>query len=143
MLAVIATYLVGTLTYGQLNLAPLVEMGMPVDAGVRWQTAVHDVTSMYDLYLPLVTIALLLGFLGAGPVLRFVPQLRTLGYVSGGFVAILVLDFALSAAFTTHPLAVTRTFVGLMSQCLAGAVGGYVFVRLVPGEPTASGEASA
>ena len=140
--AVVAAYLVGTIGYSQTNLAWQVEMGMPVDAAVRWQTAVHDVTSMLDLYLGLIAVTLLLAFLVTALVLRWVPQLRTLGYVVGGFAGIFVLDFLLGALLTggTHPLAVTRTGMGLISQCLAGAIGGYVYVRIAP-RPASAGAA--
>ncbi|MEM7002656.1 MAG: hypothetical protein AAF529_17845 [Pseudomonadota bacterium] len=140
--AVVAAYLVGTIGYSQMNLAWQVEMGMPVDAAVRWQTAVHDVSSMLDLYLGLIAVTLLLAFLVTALVLRWVPQLRTLGYVVGGFAGIFVLDFLLGALLTggTHPLAVTRTTMGLISQCLAGAIGGSVYVRIAP-RPASAGTA--
>lgn len=131
VLAVIVAYGFGTLTYSQLNLANLVEMGVEVDFQARLTTTIHDLTSMYHLYLPLVAISLLLGLLVAGLVLKWVPQLRTLGYVIGGFAAIFVMDFLLGALLTggTHPLVVTRTTVGLITQCMAGALGGWVFAH--------------
>ena len=79
------TYIVASLTYSQLNLANLVELGMPVTAEVRWRTALHDMSGMAALYLPIIAVALLLGFLVAALILRWVPQLRTLGYVAAGF----------------------------------------------------------
>ncbi|MFT7651377.1 MAG: hypothetical protein ACI9ON_003075 [Limisphaerales bacterium] len=131
VLAVAAAYVFGTLTYSQLNLANLVEMGVEVDFQARLTTSLHDLTSMYDLYLPLIAVALLLGLLIAGLVLRWVPQIRTLGYVVGGFAAIFAMDFLLGAVLTggTHPLVVTRTTVGLITQCMAGAIGGLVFAH--------------
>ena len=88
---------------------------------------------MYDLYLPLVGVALLLGFSVAGLVLRWMPQIQTLGYLLGGFCAIYMMDLLLGAVLTggTHPLVVTRTTVGLISQCLAGGVAGVVFSLLL------------
>ena len=82
-----------------------------------------------------ISVALLLGFLVAALILRWVPQLRTLGYVSAGFVGIFTVDFLLGAVLTggTHPLAVTRTTIGLLSQCLAGALGGYVYALVTGG----------
>jgi len=60
--------------------------------------------------------------------------LRTLGYMLGGFAGIYVVDLMLVNVLGSgiHPLSVTRTTVGLLSQCVAGAVGGLVFVRLLP-----------
>jgi len=125
--AVLATYVIAVLGYTQLNLANLVEMGVSVSPGVRFQSALHDLGGMTGLYLPIISVALLLGFGVTRVVLIWLSELRTVGYILGGFVAIFVVDLALGQLMGTHPLAVTRTSVGLLSQCLAGALGGYVF----------------
>ena len=125
--AVAATYVLGALVYSQLNTGNLATMGIEVTAGLRVDAAIHDVLNMYDLYLPIVAVALLIGFLVAGLIIRWVPQLRTLGYILAGFTAIFTVDMALVASFMTHPLAVTRTTMGLLSLCVTGALGGYVF----------------
>jgi hypothetical protein len=132
ILAVVTTYVVAVLAYTQLNLANVVEMGLPVSLMDRVGAAGHDLIGMTSLYLPIIAVALLLAFGFTAIVLRWVPQLRTLGYMLAGFVGIFVVDYALGALLTggTHPLAVTRTTVGLLSQCVAGALGGYVFVLL-------------
>ncbi len=125
--AVLTTYVIAVLGYTQLNLANLVEMGVSVAPGIRFDAALHDLAGMTGLYLPIISIALLLGFGFTRLVLIWLSELRTLGYIIGGFVAIFVVDLALGQLMGTHPLAVTRTTVGLLSQCLAGALGGYVF----------------
>jgi len=102
-------------------------MGVSVSPGVRFQSALHDLGGMTGLYLPIISVALLLGFGVTRIVLIWLSELRTVGYILGGFVAIFVVDLALGQLMGTHPLAVTRTSVGLLSQCLAGALGGYVF----------------
>ncbi len=138
--AVVTTYLLAVLAYTQLNLGSLVEMGVEVGAGDRLQAGLHDLGGMAGVYLPVIAVALLLGFLIARLVLIWVPQLRALGYVSAGFVGILAVDILLGSvvASGTHPLAVTRTFIGLMSQCVAGAAGGYVFSLLTDPDPRRS-----
>ena len=125
--AVAVTYLVAVLGYTQLNLSNLVEMGVTVSSAVRFEAAIHDLVGMMSLYLPIVAVALLLGFGIARIALIWVSELSTLGYIVGGFVALYVVDFALGQLMGTHPLAVTRTTVGLLSQCLAGGLGGYAF----------------
>ena len=134
ILAVVTTYVVAVLAYTQLNLANVVEMGLPVSFMDRVGAAGHDLIGMTSLYLPIIAVALLLAFGVTAIVLRWVPQLRTLGYMLAGFAGIFVVDYALGALLTggTHPLAVTRTTVGLLSQCVAGALGGYVFVWMLP-----------
>ena len=140
VVAVIVAYVLAVLMYTQLNLANVVEMGLEVTLADRAAAAVHDLAGMLPLYVPIIAVAFLIAFGITRLVLMWVPQLRTLGYVLAGFAAIYTVDFALGALLTsgTHPLAVTRTTVGLLSQCVAGAIGGYVFVRLLPAPAAAN-----
>ena len=85
---------------------------------------------MAGLYLPILAVALIIAFGIAAIILRWVPQLHALGYVAAGFVGVFTIDFFLGLAFGTHPIPVTRTAVGLISQCVAGGLGGYVFARM-------------
>lgn len=130
--AVAATYVFAAVSYSQLNLASLLEMGLVVDAGTRLKTTVHDLGGLALIYLPIISVALLIGFGVARLVLIWVPQLRTIGYMLAGFAALYTVEYALGnlVASGTHPLHVTMTTVGLLSQCVAGAIGGYVFVRM-------------
>ncbi len=132
LMAVVVAYIVAAVTYTQLNLSNLVDMGLAVPFGVRLSATLHDLVGMSVFYLPTMAIALLVGFGLAALALKWVPQLRTLGYMTGGFVSLLSLILVLGIPFDTHLLAVTRTNTGLVIQCLAGALGGYVFARFLP-----------
>ena len=94
ILAVVTAYVAAVLAYTQLNLANVVEMGLPVDMMDRVVAAGHDLIGMASLYLPIIAVALLLAFAFTAIVLRWVPQLRTLGYMLAGFVGIFVVDYA-------------------------------------------------
>ena len=130
--AVVATYVFAAVSYSQLNLASLVEMGLVVDAGTRLKATVHDLGGLALIYLPIIAVGLLIAFGVARLVLIWVPQLRTIGYMLAGFVALYTVEYALGnvVASGTHPLHITMTTVGLLSQCIAGAIGGYVFVLM-------------
>ena len=131
LLAVLAADIFGVVTYSQLNLAALIELGMPVDIGVRIETTLHDLISMSQAYVILLIVALGIAFSVAALILKRAPQIRYLGFISAGFVALLVLNLgAIEATGGMHPLPVTRTTIGLLSQCLAGAVGGWVFAMV-------------
>ena len=130
--AVVATYILAVLFYTQLNLANVVEMGLTVTMADRLSAALHDLWSM-NLLLVLLVIAFGIAFAITHLILRFLPQLRFLGYILAGALAFFVMDFSLYKVMgDMHVLAVTRTTVGTLAMCLAGAVGGYVFVRLLP-----------
>ena len=128
IVAVLGGYVFAVLAYSQLNLSNLTDMGVTVDLADRFGTFTHDVVSMTSMYLPIMTVALLVAFLLAALVLRWVPHLRTLGYVLAGATGMFAVILFFKVGMGTHPIAVTRTLVGLVSQGLAGAVAGLVYV---------------
>ena len=60
---------------------------------------------------------------------RFI-QSSTMLYALAGFVALLVLHLALYMAFDISAIAATRSVVGLLSQGVAGALGGALFFTI-------------
>lgn len=129
LLALLTTYVIGAVTISQFNIARIVDMGFPVDTNERFATAWHDLTHMYDLYLPLVAIALLIAFLVNGlGILKLFNMPRVL-YPLAGFAGLLTLHLTLEAVLGMTPVAPARDFWGLMTQGIAGGVGGWVFYR--------------
>jgi len=125
--AVAVTYILGTAFVSQGNIAAVVDMGFDVTGTHRLDALIHDLTHMYDLYLPLVAIGLLIALSVAGGIIRFVPNLRLIGYVSAGFVGMIALHVILKAVLGLSGIAPTREVLGLLAQGFAGAVGGYAF----------------
>lgn len=127
MAAVAATYLLGTLFVSQGNIASVIAMGFEIEFSQRIEAMVHDATHMYDIYLPLVAISLIIALPVAALVIRFLPDLRLVGYVLAGFVALIALHLILKAVLGITGIAPTRELVGLILQGVAGAVGGLAF----------------
>ncbi len=128
MVAVIATYILGTVFVSQGNIAAVVGMGFDISFSQRLEAALHDFLNMYDLYLPLVTIGLAIGFGVAAPIIRYLlPDLRLVGYVLAGFTAMIALHVILKAVLGLSGIAPTRELTGLLLQGCAGAAGGYLF----------------
>ena len=137
IVAVLATYLLGAIFVSQGNLSSIVDLGLSVELSDRLEAMFHDVTTMTDIYLPLIAIALLIALPVAAGVIRFVPNLRLTGYVLGGFVGLIAIHVILKAVLGLSGIAATRTLVGLLAQGVAGAVGGYLFHLLtVKREPS-------
>ena len=127
ILAVVATYVVATIVVSQANIGSVIAHGMPVSVAMRAQAALHDVLHMYDLYLPLITVGLLLALVAARLAERYVLELPQLLYPLAGFVALMTIHVALKGAFDVWAVAPARTPAGLLGQALAGAFGGCVF----------------
>ncbi|MFT4720239.1 MAG: hypothetical protein ACI9SB_001408 [Candidatus Azotimanducaceae bacterium] len=137
--AVLATYVACVLLISQTNLSNIIAMGGIVDASIRFDAVWHDLSHMY-LYLLMVAVSFAIALPAATWVIRWLPDLRLIGYVLAGFVGLVVIHIVLKASFGGSIIAPTRTIMGLLAQGLAGAIGGYLFHRItrvtvLPGNP--------
>lgn len=128
--AVVSAYVVAVLLVGQFNIARVVEMGFDVSLNDRFSTAGADLLGMLGTYLPLIAIAFLIAFIFTRyALLRFIKQPVVL-FTLAGFVAVIALHSIMHMMLGLSGIAPTRTLLGLLSQGLAGAIGGYVYSRM-------------
>ena len=127
LLAVLVAYVIAVLFYTQINLSNLTDLGIDISFADRFGAASHDLFSMAGMYLPIMLVALFIAFSLAAIVIRFLPNLRTVGFVVAGTAGVLALVLFFSSFLGTNPIAVTRSVLGLLSQCGAGGVGGLVY----------------
>ena len=127
LLAGLVAYVVAVLFYTQINLSNLTDLGIDISFSDRLGAAWHDLLSMTGMYFPIMLVALLVAFSLAAIVIRFLPNLRILGFVVAGTVGVLALVLFFSSFLGTNPIAVTRSSLGLLSQCSAGGMGGLVY----------------
>ena len=127
LLAGLVAYVVAVLFYTQINLSNLTDLGIDISFSDRLGAAWHDLFSMTGMYFPIMLVALLVAFSLAAIVIRFLPNLRILGFVVAGIVGVLALVLFFSSFLGTNPIAVTRSTLGLLSQCSAGGMGGLVY----------------
>lgn len=125
--AVLTTYVLGAAFVSQGNIAAVIGMGFEITFAHRLDALIHDITHMYDRFLPLVTIGLAIGLGVATGIIRLFPDLRLVGYVSAGFVAMIALHVIMKATLGLTGVAPTRELTGLLAQGLAGGLGGLVF----------------
>lgn len=133
--AVLLAYAFAAVAATQSVMARLADMGVEVSFGVRLQTTLQDLAGMAAMYLPIIAAAFAVAFPVAALVSRFLPGWRSLGYPLAGGVAILAVHFILNQTFNITPVAAARTPLGLAFQGLAGVLGGYVCLRLLPARP--------
>jgi len=130
LVAVLATYALACLAATQSVAARLGGMGIPVSFAERLQMSGQDLLGMAGLFLPLVAVGLLLAYLVAGWLGKRQVSRRTGLFMLAGAVAMLCIHIALRWSFDLDLVAVARTPLGLLSQALAGAAGGYLYTRL-------------
>lgn len=125
--AVLATYVVASILATWSVMASLREMGVAVDTLTQLQATWHDILGMSSSYLLLIVLALLLAFPVASFLCRYIGRARLLLFVAAGVAALLCLHWLLGLSFKITLLAAAREPVGLLGQCLAGALGGWLY----------------
>ena len=125
--AVIATYVLGAIFISQGNIANIIAMNFEVTMAQRFDAAIHDVTHMTDIYLPVIAVSFLISMPVATLIIKYVPHLRMIGYVLAGAAGLFALHLIMKMVLGLSGIAPTRSVVGLIAQALAGGVGGYLF----------------
>ena len=125
--AVLLAYLLASVLVTQANLAAIQSLGLDVSIGIRMRTTLQDFIGMATSYLILITVGLALAFPIAAGLARLFPRRRAFLFTLAGFVAIVALHLIMKEVLGLSPVAPTRSALGLLSQGLAGAVGGYFF----------------
>ena len=130
LVAIVATTLLGCVASTHFVLLALAELDVAIGFGDRWRVYGHDLAGMAPLLAAIVAVAFVIAFPIAALGARFVPRVRTWGYVAAGAAAVLVALMSMEAALAVMPVAGARTPWGLASQGVAGAIGGGLFALL-------------
>ena len=128
--AVTGAFLLGSILATQFILGNVADMGMDVSLGVRLQATLHDIGGLASTYLPLIAVTFLIALLIATGLLKVFPSRPGLLYLLAGGLALVSLHLTMKAVLGLTGVAATRTAAGLLSQGLAGVLGGYIFYRI-------------
>ena len=111
-------------------LRALESLGVDIGLSDRFAMYGHDVVGMGPIAGALAGVAFLIAFPVAALIIRFLPALRTLGYLLAGGAAMAVALGLMETVLGMMPVAGARTLGGLIAQAAAGALGGYVFAQM-------------
>lgn len=112
-------------------LGNLKEMGYPASFGEQISTYLGDLAGLGPIAGAINAIGLLIAFIIAALIIRFVWNRRTLGYILAGFVALYVEMLAMGQLFGgITPIAGARTMGGMVLIGAVGALSGFIFARL-------------
>ena len=128
--AVIAAYVLGAIFISQGNIASIIAMDFDVSVAQRFEAALHDVTHMTNIYLPVIAVSYFVSMPVARFIIKYVPQQRAILYALAGAVGLVAIHLIMKMVLGLTGIAATRTFVGLLAQAIAGGVGGYLFHRI-------------
>ncbi len=128
--AVLATLVAASLVHTHFTLHGLRALGAVISAADAWALARGDLAGLGPAFGAVIALALLVGFLVAGLVRRFLPWPRPLAYGLGGGAALLTALWLMHWSFEITPIGSARSWAGLLSLGLAGALGGVIFALI-------------
>lgn len=128
--AVFTAYLLASAAATQHVVTSLASMGVTVSLGERAAMTMRDIGGMAGMFLPVIAFGLLLAFLATALLCIWLGRWRRPLYVLAGFGALVTIHVAMNLAVGLTPVAAARTTAGLLTQGLAGAAGGWVYIRL-------------
>ncbi len=131
LVAVLVAYLLASIIATQSVVSSLAGMGVDVGLFDRISMTLQDIAGMAPSFLPMIAAAYLAAFAVVALLCRWWPQWRMPLYLFAGATALITIHLTLKLAFLITPIAVGRTWGGLAMQGFAGAVGAWVYARLV------------
>jgi hypothetical protein len=135
LLAVAVAYVLAAVTATQHVVAQLSKMGIAVNLGERLAMTGQDIVGMASMFLPMVAFALLIAFMTAALLCRWLSRWRLPLYLLAGATAVVCIHLGLNLAFGITPVAIARSSLGLLLQALAGAAGGFTYLFLIKRQP--------
>lgn len=97
----------------------------------RLAMSLRDIAGMAPMFLPMVAFALLVAFMTAALLGRWLRRWRLPLYLLAGATGLVCIHLGLHLAFGITPVAIARSGAGLLVQGIAGGVGGLTYLALI------------
>ena len=131
LLAVVSTAVLGSLVQTQFNLQALAELGLVIPLPVRVMTTWRDLIGFTPAYAAIVAGGFVVAIPIATGLLRRWPRQRWLLPLAGA-TAIVTALMLMKGLLKLTAIAAARDPWAVLCLALAGAVGGWVYLRLRP-----------
>jgi hypothetical protein len=128
--AAAAALLVASIAHSLFVQQALRAVGARIPPGTALATMGRDLAGLAPALGAVILLALLIGFLAAGLILRWMPRLAAIVWPLAGWAAVATALWLMQLAYGFTPLAGARTTAGFIAISLGGAVGGWLFGRL-------------
>ena len=125
--ALIVTYLLASVSHSQVVLAELAALGIDIAPIDRIRMTWGDLLGLYN-YALIIALGLALAFAMMGLLNKLWPINAWIRFPLSGALAMLALLLLMKSLLLITPIAGARGTGGLFLQCLAGFIGGFVFV---------------
>ncbi len=129
--AVIVVTLLGSMVQTQFNLARITALDVAVPWLVRIETTLFDLGHFAPIWAAIMALAMVIAMPVAGLIARRWREYRGLLYSLAGFVAVFVALTVVNAMLPVTPVGAARTWPGLVSMALPGALAGWVYTKIL------------
>lgn len=128
--AVLVTVVVACFAHTHFILQGLRAVGADIPSGVALRTAGTDLLGLAPAFGLVIAMALLVGFLVAGFLRRFIKLSRPIAFALAGGAALATALWLMKLSYAITPIASARTWAGFLALSAAGALGGLVFASV-------------
>ncbi len=127
LISVVSTFLLASFFHTQNILQRLSGLGIDFTIQDRLNATLRDIHGLSSLYLPIIAITLLLGFLVAFILKKKLTALAPIAYPLAGLSAMGAMLVIMEMSFDIVPIASARGMLGVSLHMLAGGLGGGLF----------------
>lgn len=130
--SVIICFALASIAHSQFVLLALTDVGVNIAMSDRIDMTISDLKGLALTYGSVILIAMGLGFLIINAISKWVVNLPRVRYPIAGALGICCALLAMQPLLNVTLIAGAREPIGFLFQCLAGLVGGWVFMVLTP-----------
>ncbi|AWL11201.1 hypothetical protein HMF8227_00705 [Saliniradius amylolyticus] len=132
IIAALVCFTLASIAHTQFVLAEMASVDVTIQWSERLQMTFKDWLGLLPTYGIIIGLGLLLAFLVAGGIEKATRPMPAAFYGLAGFVALLAIHAAMQPIMGITLIAGARTLAGLLTQAVAGFVGGWLFVQMRP-----------
>jgi hypothetical protein len=138
LLVTVLTFVLASAFHSQVVLFELIDLGVVINLTDRLSMTIDDIVGLLPTYGVVLLISLLLAFLVGRKLCVYTKLSETIIYPLAGSLGIAAALLAMPPILNITLLAGSRTAAGFISQCLAGAIGGWCFAKIHMGQSAQS-----
>ncbi len=129
IIASLIAFTLASVLHTQMVLLGLVNIDITIGVSAWLSTTFQDIWGLFPTYAPVIALALFLAMLVVVFFTKLIPIPKLLGFI-GGATAMLTVLISMQPIMDITLIAGAREPLGFALQCLAGAIGGWVFAKI-------------
>ena len=130
LIAVLGTFALASLFHSQFVLAELSAVDIKINLASRISMSLDDLLGLFPMFAAAIAFSLLVSFSVVALIRKLQPASPQWLYPLAGATAMLAMLLAMHPILDITLIAGARSTWGLIFQCLAGFLGGALFMRL-------------